>query len=193
VFAHGNHDPLKNSTPGYLYLCQLLASHGIIAATTDVNFLHRGNFGENGARAIVHLEPLRQFRTWNETAAHPLNGKVDLNRILIVGHFRGGERVDTPPSSIDSPRFSPTSTEVTNGANRDQDFTLEVSSSSRTAAIPASSLHRLLYPDVVFGAGKIVMQTSRLPVERLIEAGVDPSNCGLSRSFSIGDRLAWSM
>jgi hypothetical protein len=68
------------------------------------------------------------------------------------------------------------STEVTNGASRDQDFTLEVSSGSRTAAIPASSLHRLLYPDIVFGAGKIVMQTLRLPVDRLIEAGVDPSD-----------------
>lgn len=29
VFAHGNHDPLSNSTPGYLYLCSLLASQGI--------------------------------------------------------------------------------------------------------------------------------------------------------------------
>jgi hypothetical protein len=29
VFAHGNHNPLENSTPGYLYLCQLLASRGI--------------------------------------------------------------------------------------------------------------------------------------------------------------------
>ena len=39
------------------------------------------------------------------------------------------------------------STEAANAANRDQDFTLEVSSGSRTAAFPASSLHRLLYPD----------------------------------------------
>jgi hypothetical protein len=35
VFVHGNHSPIENSTPGYLYLCQLLASHGIIAATID--------------------------------------------------------------------------------------------------------------------------------------------------------------
>jgi hypothetical protein len=93
VFAHGNHNPLENSTPGYLYLCQLLASHGIIAATIDVNFLNGFNFGENDARAIVHLEHLKQFRTWNNTATHPLHGKVDLNRILIVGHSRGGEAV----------------------------------------------------------------------------------------------------
>jgi hypothetical protein len=93
VFAHGNHDPLVNSTPGYLYLCQLLASHGIIAATIDVNFLNGANFGENDARAIVHLEHLRQFRSWDGQAAHPLHARIDLNRILIVGHSRGGEAV----------------------------------------------------------------------------------------------------
>src|SRR5437868_7432326 len=93
VFAHGNHNPFENSTPGYLYLCQLLASHGIIAATIDVNFLNGFNFGENDARAIVHLEHLKQFRTWDSTAAHPLHGKVALNRIVIVGHSRGGEAV----------------------------------------------------------------------------------------------------
>ena len=69
------------------------------------------------------------------------------------------------------------STEANNAANRDQDFTLEVSSGSRTAAIPASSLHRLLYPDPPpFGPAKIMMQTLRLPVERLVECGVDPTD-----------------
>jgi hypothetical protein len=93
VFAHGNHNPLQNSTPGYLYLCQLLASHGIVAATIDVNFLNGFNFGENDGRAIVHLEHLKQFRAWNSLAGHPLHAKIDLNRILIVGHSRGGEGV----------------------------------------------------------------------------------------------------
>src|SRR5262249_39253793 len=36
---------------------------------------------------------LKQFRAWNSQAGHPLCGKVDLNRILIVGHSRGGEAV----------------------------------------------------------------------------------------------------
>ena len=423
VFAHGNHNPFENSTPGYLYLCGLLASHGIIAATIDVNFLNGFNFGENDGRAIVHLEHLKQFRTWNSTATHPLHGKVDLNRILIVGHSRGGEGVghasffnrlasigavpldgsllglgpyrfgltavaaiaptdrqftpvsgptvvpdssyvihgsqdsdvftfegyhtyerahavdlanptvsdgkfkamlwvhkanhnqfnsiwasETPvgvamprasqeeiakvhlgalaqavlldraeyldvlrdhgaavawdpagtefvsqyqdpervfvqhnqeglaapvvslpvqgtvaadsvvaarqltalvggaatttitlrlawsalgsrlllrvdPSTLPAERYKTLalrvgqSTEASNAANRDQDFTLEVSSGSRTAAIPASSLHRLLYPDPPpFGPAKIVMQTLRLPVERLVECGVDPTD-----------------
>jgi hypothetical protein len=68
------------------------------------------------------------------------------------------------------------STETENAVNRDQDLTIEVSSGSRTAAIRASSIHRLLYPDVVFGAGKIVMQTLRIPMDRLRERGVEPSD-----------------
>lgn len=113
VFAHGNHDPLSNSTPGYLYLCSLLASQGIVAATIDVNFLNGGNFGENDARGIVHLEHVKQFRTWNSTATHPLHGKIDLNRILIVGHSRGGEGVGhasffNPLPAIKPDIFSPT-------------------------------------------------------------------------------------
>jgi hypothetical protein len=68
------------------------------------------------------------------------------------------------------------STEHKTAPNRDQDFTIEVSSGSRTASFPAGSVHRLIYPDVVFGAGKIVMQTLRLPIASLVERGVDPSD-----------------
>ena len=93
LFAHGNHEPLEHSTPGYLYLCELLASHGIIAGTIDVNFLNGGNFGENDGRAIVHLEHVHQFQLWNRQPLHPLRGKVDLTRVIIVGHSRGGEAV----------------------------------------------------------------------------------------------------
>jgi hypothetical protein len=88
-------------------------------------------------------------------------------------------RVD--PSTLPAERYKTLalrvgqSVEANNAANRDQDFTLEVSSGSRTAAIPASALHRLLYPDPPpFGPAKIVMQTLRLPVEKLVECGVDP-------------------
>ena len=93
LFAHGNHSPFENSTPGYRYLCELLASHGILAATIDVNFLNGNNFGENDARAIVHLEHVKQFQRWNGTHGHQLRRKVDLDRILLVGHSRGGEGV----------------------------------------------------------------------------------------------------
>jgi hypothetical protein len=68
------------------------------------------------------------------------------------------------------------STEVKNAVDRDQDFSIEVSSGSHTAAVAASSVHRLLYPDVFFGAGKTVMQTLRLPISRLRDLGVEPSD-----------------
>lgn len=93
LFAHGNHAAPENSTPGYLYLCELLASYGIIAATIDVNFLNGGNRGENDGRAIVHLEHIKQFQLWNRQVGHPLNSKVDMSKIMIIGHSRGGEGV----------------------------------------------------------------------------------------------------
>ncbi len=112
LFAHGNHDPGENSTPGYLYLCDLLASHGMIAATIDVNFLNGNNSGENDARAIVHLEHVKQFRIWNAQPGHVLYRKVDLSRVMIVGHSRGGEGVGhaslfNPLSSVQPDPFAP--------------------------------------------------------------------------------------
>lgn len=93
IIAHGNHQPAENSTPGYIYLCELLSSYGIIASTIDVNFLNGNNRGENDGRAIIHLEHIKQFEIWNNQTDHPLEGKVDMSRIMIVGHSRGGEAV----------------------------------------------------------------------------------------------------
>jgi Chlorophyllase enzyme len=112
LFAHGNHSPLENSTSGYLYLCELLASHGIIAATIDANFLNGGNFGENDGRAILQLEHVRQFFLWNFQRGHPLRRKVKFSRVMIVGHSRGGEAVGhaslfKPLSSIQLDPMSP--------------------------------------------------------------------------------------
>ncbi|WP_416669830.1 hypothetical protein [Egbenema bharatensis] len=89
LIVHGNHVPLENSTPGYIYLLDLLASHGIIAGSIDCNFLNGFNFGENDGRAIVHLEHIKQFRIWNQQTGHPLFGKVDLSNVMIAGHSRG--------------------------------------------------------------------------------------------------------
>lgn len=93
LFVHGNHNPEDFSEPGYVYLCELLASRGIIAGTIDMNFLNGAIWGENGARAIVFLEHIKQFKIWNEQMGHPLFDKVDMDNIMIVGHSRGGEAV----------------------------------------------------------------------------------------------------
>jgi hypothetical protein len=93
LFVHGNHSALDYSDEGYLYLCDMLATQGIIAGSIDANFLNGPSSGENDARAILHLEHVKQFRTWNGQSGHPLFGKVDLNRVMIVGHSRGGEAV----------------------------------------------------------------------------------------------------
>lgn len=90
IFAHGNHTATNYSDDGYVYLCELLASWGILAATIDANFLNDVS-GEVGARAILQLEHIRQFELWQTNAGHPLYGKVDFNNVMIVGHSRGGE------------------------------------------------------------------------------------------------------
>ncbi|MFM7448301.1 MAG: hypothetical protein ACKO24_06870 [Leptolyngbyaceae cyanobacterium] len=93
LIAHGNHWPVENSTPGYGYLLDLLASHGMIAGSVDCNFLNGANWGESDGRAIVHLEQIKQFQIWNQQPDHPLFGKVDLSNIMIAGHSRGGEAI----------------------------------------------------------------------------------------------------
>jgi hypothetical protein len=67
IFVHGNHDPLENSTPGYLYLTELLASYGIIAATIDANFLDGAKSARTTAAPSSYLEHVKQFRTWSGT------------------------------------------------------------------------------------------------------------------------------
>lgn len=103
LIVHGNHIAAEFSDPGYAYLGELFASHGYIAVSVDENFLNispsadlGGLFGlgeENDARAWLLLEHLRTWREWNATPAHPFYGKVDLGRVALIGHSRGGEAV----------------------------------------------------------------------------------------------------
>ena len=90
-FVHGNHHPKERSELGYEALCAMLASQGMIGVAVDENYMNAG--GGNGARALLLLEHIKQFQTWNQTAGHPLHSKIDMNNILIVGHSRGGEAV----------------------------------------------------------------------------------------------------
>jgi len=91
LIVHGNHNMKDFSDPGYEYLGKLLAGRGFIAVSVDENFLNQKFGGENDARAFVLLEHLNVWDTWNQTEGHIFEGKVDMDRIALIGHSRGGE------------------------------------------------------------------------------------------------------
>jgi hypothetical protein len=85
------HEGLLGS--GYGYLGELLASRGFIMASVDENFLNGGISRENDARGWMLLQHLKQWRRFNDSTGSPLQGKVDMNRIALMGHSRGGEAI----------------------------------------------------------------------------------------------------
>jgi hypothetical protein len=105
LIVHGNHAMQEPSEAGYAYLGQHLASQGFIAASVDENFLNSAesdqltdplqlqSWKEVPARAWLLLEHLRQWNSWSEDPSSPFHSKVDMQRIALIGHSRGGEAV----------------------------------------------------------------------------------------------------
>ena len=83
----------------------MLASRGFILASVDQNFLNstRGFREptasllprEQAVRGWLLLEHLRLWHEWNRQSGNPFSGKVDLDRIALMGHSRGGEAAAT--------------------------------------------------------------------------------------------------
>lgn len=101
LMVHGNHLDRDFSDPGYAYLGKQFASLGIIAVSVDENFLNsawtnipKGLRGENDARGWLLLKHLEQWRSWTNDSTSRLYGKADLDRVVLVGHSRGGEAVN---------------------------------------------------------------------------------------------------
>lgn len=97
LIVHGNHNMADYSDPGYAYLGELMASRGFLFASVDENFVNGSIYGglerENDARGWLLLKHLEQWRRFNGDPENPLYGKVDLDRIGLLGHSRGGEAV----------------------------------------------------------------------------------------------------
>ena len=106
LIVHGNHTMEDFSDPGYGYLGELLASRGIILASVDENFVNfaisawvdllenrPGLQEENDARGWLLLEHLAQWRDWNMEPGHLFQNKIDIDRVALIGHSRGGEAV----------------------------------------------------------------------------------------------------
>jgi dienelactone hydrolase len=105
LVAHGNHDMKDFSDPGYEYLGRHLASRGFILASLDMNFVNGGIRGENDARGWLFLKHLQAWRSFNENPDNPFHRKVDMERIAVVGHSRGGEAVSHAVAFNRLPRY----------------------------------------------------------------------------------------
>ena len=108
LMVHGNHAMGDFSSPGYAYLGEHLASRGFVAVSVDEDFLNgswAGDWGgrEQLARAWFLLLHLDQWRTWNADPASPFHGLVDMDRVALIGHSRGGEAASVAASLAERP------------------------------------------------------------------------------------------
>lgn len=105
LLLHGNHDPRDPSYLGYDYLARDLAEHGYVAVSVDANAinanfddpLNPSNLGDSSSvsRGQLILGTLDQLRKIDKSGGpgwmSDLQGKLDFERIGLMGHSRGGQ------------------------------------------------------------------------------------------------------
>ncbi len=129
VFLHGNHgncrpasgddecstltahectEPGFTTTPnahGYVYLQETLSALGYVTVSLSANALNcRDDYIPQRTQLV--LEHLRRWASWNASATGPFGasfvGRLDLSRVALVGHSRGGEAVAAAPAALRS-------------------------------------------------------------------------------------------
>ncbi|GAB96573.1 dienelactone hydrolase [Kineosphaera limosa] len=98
LILHGNKSSVEFSEGGFAYLAERLASQGTVVASIDANFLSTTlldrSGGIGGADLARALLPLEHLEAWRQIATDgPLKGRVDLTKVALIGHSRGGEAV----------------------------------------------------------------------------------------------------
>jgi len=98
LMVHGNHLMEDFSDEGYGYLGEMLASRGFIAVSVDQNFLNYSVWSnipdhDMKVRAWMLLKHLQQIQAYDGEAGNAFSGKVDWQRIGMIGHSRGGQAV----------------------------------------------------------------------------------------------------
>ena len=88
---HGNHISEDDSSAGYNYLGELIASHGMIVSSIDANFLNFSVWSgivdnDQLLRAWLYLAHLDAFYSLDDS---PLN--IDWDKVSLIGHSRGGQ------------------------------------------------------------------------------------------------------
>jgi dienelactone hydrolase len=89
VVMHGQHTTLDPSYQGYSYLLDHLASHGFIAVSIDCNAINAIG-GCQDTRGHAMLEHLSLLQFINNSIGS-FQGRIDMTRIGIMGHSRGGD------------------------------------------------------------------------------------------------------
>ena len=96
LIVHGNHLMEDFSDEGYAYLGERLASRGFIAVSVDENFLNYSVWSgipkpDMKLRSWLLLRHLREIAELSRTPGNPFEGRVDLGKVGLVGHSRGGQ------------------------------------------------------------------------------------------------------
>ncbi len=102
LIVHGNHEMVDVSDGGYGYLGRLFATRGIATVSVDENFLNSTMSDFLGGPDAA-LEEESDARGW--LFLQHLAGKVDLERVVLIGHSRGGEAVSEAALFNRLPRY----------------------------------------------------------------------------------------